>query len=245
MDFVRNHILLISTFLVAALYVVIGGLFYLFFYSWKKNPLAGLKIQHTNISVDQLRRERNLSIITLLIFCVIGYFTGLFVESGKSQLYFDQSLHSDFYFILSIILMIFLHDAYFYWTHRLLHLPGWFDRIHIKHHLSSSPNPSTALAFHPVEAIIQAAFFPLVIFIIPIHVIAFLIFLLFMVFMNVLGHSGYQLFHYSRGIQKWLSWNNSSRSHDAHHQSANGNFSLYFTFWDKWMGTAKDSKNGS
>jgi sterol desaturase/sphingolipid hydroxylase (fatty acid hydroxylase superfamily) len=237
MDFVRNHIIFISSFLVAALYLIIGGLFYITFYVWKKNPLADLKIQHTNISVDQLRRERNLSAISLIIFSVTGYFTGLLIESGKSQLYFDISQHSKAYFIFSIALMIFLHDGYFYWTHRLLHLPFWFEKIHIRHHLSSSPDPLTALAFHPVEAIIQAVFFPLIILTIPIHVAAILIFLLFMVFMNVLGHSGYQLFHYGKGMRKWLSWNNSSRSHDAHHQFAKGNYSLYFTFWDKWMGT--------
>ncbi len=237
MVFTAQYILLISTFLVAALYLLIEGVFYLFLYAWKKNPFANRKIQHAKISVKQLRRERYLSAITLLIFCVTGFVTGLLIESGRSRIYFDTSLHSNWYFIACILLLIFLHDTYFYWTHRLLHLPHWFEKIHIKHHLSSSPNPLTALAFHPVEAVIQAAFFPLIIIAVPIHSIALFIFLFYMVFMNVLGHSGFQLFHYDKVLSKWLWWNNSSKRHDEHHQYARGNYGLYFTFWDRWMRT--------
>lgn len=209
----------------------------MFLYAWKQNPFAGKKIQHAKLLDEQLRRERYLSIITLIIFSITGFFSGLLIESGRSLVYFDASLHSKKYFIVCVLLMVFSHDAYFYWTHRLLHLPHWFERIHIKHHLSSSPNPVTALAFHPVEAIIQAAFFPLIIVIIPIYPGALLIFLVYMVFMNVLGHSGFQLFHYRKGLYKWLWWNNSSKRHDEHHQYAKGNYGLYFTFWDRLMKT--------
>ena len=135
--------------------------------------------------------------------------------------------------------MIFLHDAYFYWTHRLLHQPGWYEKIHITHHLSSSPNPWTALAFHPVEAIIHVVIFPLIILIIPAHPAALFIFLFYMVFMNVRGHCGYQIFPYESRLNKWDWWNNSSRQHDEHHQYAKDNYGLYFTFWDKWMKTGK------
>jgi sterol desaturase/sphingolipid hydroxylase (fatty acid hydroxylase superfamily) len=135
--------------------------------------------------------------------------------------------------------MIFLHDAYFYWTHRLLHLRGWYEKIHITHHLSSSPNPWTALAFHPVEAVIQAAIFPVIIMTIPTHPVALFIFLFYMVFMNVRGHSGFQLFPFENGMDKWDWWNNSSKQHDEHHQYAKGNYGLYFTLWDKWMKTGR------
>jgi sterol desaturase/sphingolipid hydroxylase (fatty acid hydroxylase superfamily) len=240
MDFVAKHIMLLSTFLVAGLYMVIGTIFYIFLYSWKRNPFANRKIQHTKISNEQLQREKYLSATSLTIFCLTGFLTGLLIESGNSLMYFDPLSHSRKYFLFSILLMIFLHDTYFYWTHRLLHLPYWFEKIHIKHHLSSSPNPLTALAFHPMEAIIQTAFFPLIIVTLPIHPYALLIFLFYMVFMNVLGHSGFQLFHYKKRLHKWMWWNNSSKRHDEHHQYAKGNYGLYFTFWDRWMKTANE-----
>ncbi len=138
--------------------------------------------------------------------------------------------------------MIFLHDTYFYWTHRLLHMPGFFNKIHITHHLSSNPSPWTALSFHPIEAIIQAAIVPLIVFIIPAHPVALFIFLFYSVIINMLGHSGFQLFPYNNRLEKWNWWNNSSKQHNEHHLYAKDNYGLYFTFWDIWMKTVRKEK---
>jgi sterol desaturase/sphingolipid hydroxylase (fatty acid hydroxylase superfamily) len=238
MDQIEKHVLWLSAVSVPALYLAIGGVFYLFLYAWKRNPFQGDKIQQVGIARAQVRREVFLSAITLSIFCFVGFLSGLLVQSGKTLIYFDASRHSDGYFMASILVAIFLHDFYFYWTHRMLHLPGWFGRIHLLHHRSSSPNPLSALAFHPVEAIVQAAFFPLILVALPIHPVALFVFLSYMVFMNVLGHSGFQLFHYGKALNRWLWWNNSSRRHDDHHQMGRGNYGLYFTFWDRWMKTS-------
>jgi len=221
----------------AILYLFIAGLFYLLLYKWKKNPLAGKKFHLDEISTKQFRREIRLTSTTLFIFCFTGFVIGLLNQSGVALLYFHISAYGKIYFAFSILLMILMHDTYFYWTHRLLHLPGWYEKIHFSHHLSSNPNPWTSLAFHPAEAIIQAAIFPIIILIIPIHPVAFFSFLFYMVFMNVRGHSGFQIFPFENRINKWDWWNNSSKQHDEHHQYAKGNYGLYFTFWDKWMKT--------
>jgi lathosterol oxidase len=56
------------------------------------------------------------------------------------------------YYIISIVLMIALHDTYYYWTHRLLHWKKIFRYVHKVHHLSLNPTPFSAYALHPVEA---------------------------------------------------------------------------------------------
>ena len=239
MEIVERYFLVISTFTMAALYLFIAGMFYLVLYKWKRNPLADRKFQSGEISTTQFRREMGLTITTLIIFCFTGYIIGLLNQSGSTLIYFQFSVFGRIYFVFSIFLMIFLHDAYFYWTHRLLHLPGWYEKIHITHHLSSNPNPWTSLAFHPVEALIQAAIFPIIILIIPTHPVALLIFLFYMVFMNVRGHSGFQIFPFENRADKWDWWNNSSKQHDEHHLYAKGNYGLYFTFWDIWMKTVR------
>ena len=61
------------------------------------------------------------------------------------------------YWALSIVLMIFLHDTYFYWMHRLMHQPRLFKWIHLGHHKSTNPSPWAAYAFHPLEAIVEAS----------------------------------------------------------------------------------------
>ena len=40
-----------------------------------------------------------------------------------------------------------------------------------------------------------------------------------------------------RIIGKWI---NTSVSHNQHHQKFNGNYGLYFLFWDRWMGTLRN-----
>ncbi len=239
MELIEKYFLLISTFLVAALYILMAGMFYLILYTWKKNPFGDKKIQTTNISTTQFKREIQFTVVTLIIFCITGYSIGLLYKLGKTLIYFNISSYGKVYFLISILLMVFLHDAYFYWTHRLLHKPGWYHKIHHTHHLSSSPTPWTALAFHPIEAIIQALIFPIIVLVIPTHPTALFIFLFYMIFMNVLGHSGYQLFPYNNRPNKWDWWNNSSKQHDEHHLYAKDNYGLYFTFWDKWMKTAR------
>jgi sterol desaturase/sphingolipid hydroxylase (fatty acid hydroxylase superfamily) len=54
---------------------------------------------------------------------------------------------------------------------------------------------------------------------------------------NVLGHLGYEV--YPKGWVKFplLKFKTASTHHNMHHQLFNGNYALYFTWWDKWMGT--------
>jgi ring-1,2-phenylacetyl-CoA epoxidase subunit PaaE len=54
---------------------------------------------------------------------------------------------------------------------------------------------------------------------------------------NVLGHLGYEI--YPKGWVKLplLQFKTASTHHNMHHQLFNGNYALYFTWWDKWMGT--------
>ena len=36
---------------------------------------------------------------------------------------------------------------------------------------------------------------------------------------------------------KWVSWWNTTTHHDLHHSAGNYNYGLYFTWWDRMMGT--------
>jgi Delta7-sterol 5-desaturase len=240
MELIEKQFLWISTFMVSALYLVIPASFYLFLYKWQGNTLTDRKIQKMILAPGQFRREMRLTISSLTIFCLAGYLTGQLYRHNMTLIYLNISSYGFIYFTVSIAWMIFLHDTYFYWTHRLLHRPGWYEQIHITHHLSTSPDPWTALAFHPVEAGIQAVILPLILCITPAHPLAIFIFSIYMVVMNVLGHSGYELIPDKGWQKKWFWWKSTSRDHDAHHQYGRGNFGLYFTFWDKWMKTGQD-----
>ena len=51
-----------------------------------------------------------------------------------------------------------------------------------------------------------------------------------------MGHSGVE-FHPRQWVDTPLDLMTTTTHHDMHHQKFNGNYGLYFTWWDRWMGT--------
>jgi len=95
------------------------------------------------------------------------------------------------------------------------------------------------MAFHPLEAVVEAGIIVVVVFLFPVHPLAIGIFLLFMMLYNVYGHLGYEL--YPKGFSKSLigKWINTSVNHNQHHVHFKGNYGFYFLFWDRMMGTVR------
>jgi sterol desaturase/sphingolipid hydroxylase (fatty acid hydroxylase superfamily) len=143
------------------------------------------------------------------------------------------------YLVVSVLAILLIHDTYFYWIHRFMHLPYVYRWVHRTHHQSVNPTPWAAMAFHPVEAVLEAAIIPLVAVLFPVHPLAIGIFLLVMMVYNVYGHLGFEW--YGRGFPAscFGRWINTSVSHNQHHQHVTGNYGLYFLFWDRWMGTLR------
>ncbi len=220
-------------------YLIIASIAFLIFYRIRKKVWSYKKIQ-TRFPVRQdYYREISYSLLTALIFSLIGY--GLFMTPIRpyTQLYTRIDDFGTAYFFLSIPIILLLHDTYFYWTHRLMHHPEVFRYFHKVHHLSTNPSPWAAFAFHPLEAVVEAGIVVLVAFIMPVHPLAIALFLLIMMIYNVYGHLGYELYPkgFSRSrVGKWL---NISLNHNQHHQYFQGNYGLYFLWWDRWMGTLR------
>ncbi len=221
-------------------YFLIAGPAFLIFYVLFKNYFKEVKIQDRFPKNSDYLREIIYSIITIFIFVGIA----LIVFASPLSAYHLKYDHiSDFgwgYWCLSIGLMIMLHDTYFYWTHRAMHHPKLFKYFHLVHHKSVNPSPWAAYAFHPLEGVVEAGIIFPIAFLIPFHPTALMVFLLFMMMYNVYGHLGYEIlpknFH-RHFIGRWL---NTSVNHNQHHKHFNGNYGLYFLFWDRWMGTIRD-----
>ena len=143
------------------------------------------------------------------------------------------------YAIIAFPLMLLIHDTYFYWIHRIMHHPRLFRLFHLTHHKSNNPSPWAAYAFHPLEAVLESLIFVLFLFTIPVHSLHLKFFFIFSLIYNVYGHLGYELYprHFSK---HWLGkWLNTSVAHNMHHQYFKGNYGLYFTIWDRAMGTLR------
>ncbi|WP_425616127.1 sterol desaturase family protein [Anatilimnocola sp. NA78] len=199
--------------------------------------LAGRKISNKPTTRTQLGWELLCSLRSLAVYGLVGGFMTFSVMSKWTPMYFRIEKFGWAYFFLSIALTILIHDTYFYWTHRLMHHPRLFKRMHGTHHYSTNPSPWAAYSFSTWEAFVQAGIAPLVIFTLPIHPLAFSTFMIWQIGFNVLGHCGYELYPrwFVRSPLGYLF--NTTTHHAQHHETNRANFGLYFNFWDRVMGT--------
>lgn len=186
----------------------------------------------------QIRSEIRNSFLTMLLFSAnAGFVYYLHERFGWFRIYDRVADHGWFYLAVSLPLVIVLHDAYFYWTHRIMHHPKLFRFFHRVHHQSSSPTPFTIYSFHPAEAQFESIFFPILATFLPIHTSVMIAFLVVTVAMNLVGHLGHELY----GPRFWKSWVSkvmtSTTHHHLHHGSPRWNYGFYFRFWDRMMGT--------
>lgn len=156
-----------------------------------------------------------------------------------SPVYFDIQDYGWFYFFLSIFLLTLVSDATFYWLHRAMHIPFFYNSIHHVHHRSTNPTAFTGFSFHTLEAAsIGFICFYLPALIVPWHPIAFMIYSVFCVFWISFIHSGVE-FQRSPSLYKIM---NTSSDHNAHHQYTNYNYSLYYSIWDRLCKTYRKEK---
>ena len=158
---------------------------------------------------------------------------------GWTRLYTDPHRWPLWWMPLSVLAFLLAHDAYFYWTHRLMHRPRPFRTMHAVHHASRPPTAWAAMSFHPWEALSGAVVIPLLVFLVPIHVAMLGLVLTIMTVMGVTNHMGWELFPrflVRRGAGNWLI---TASHHQRHHQDYRCNYGLYFRLWDRLCGTDK------
>ncbi len=218
-------------------YVVLAAVAFVIFYVTLRNKTRFKKIQTAFPTRRDYLREVLYSFLTAAIFAAIGFIVFATPLSDYTLAYWDIEKYGVPYFLFSILLMILVHDTYFYWTHRLMHAKSVYRFVHRVHHLSTNPSPWAALAFHPLEAIIEGSVIAIIAFLFPVHPLAIGIFLLFMMIYNVYGHLGYELYPKGFSRTRLGKWINTSVNHNQHHQTFQGNYGLYFLWWDRWMGT--------
>jgi sterol desaturase/sphingolipid hydroxylase (fatty acid hydroxylase superfamily) len=141
------------------------------------------------------------------------------------------------WFWISLALMILGHDAYYYWTHRAMHHPALFRQLHTRHHRSHNPSPFTAYSFDLGEAAVLVSFVVIWPLVVPTSFSVIALFVLHQIARNTLAHCGYELMPATADGRPMFDWLTTTTHHDLHHAQTRSNFGLYFTWWDRWMGT--------
>ncbi|MGD9538760.1 MAG: sterol desaturase family protein [Alphaproteobacteria bacterium] len=195
------------------------------------------RIQDYRPRLADYGRELGYLALTAFVFGLVGFGTFVGMQFGVLRIVAASPGDDVASLVVGSVVLIVAHDAYFYWTHRLMHHPRLFRFFHRGHHRSRAPTVLAAYAFGWPEAIVQAAFVPLMAFLMPVHATALMVFLSFMIVRNAVGHSGVELYPRWFGTSPLTAWNTTVTHHDLHHQHGDANFGLYFRWWDRLMGT--------
>ncbi len=225
------------SFLLSVRFFLFAGAIFLFLYVWKRKKYWYAKIQQRYPGNKYIFHEIKYSFLTVLIFGIVIVQVMWASKTRLTLVYYPIDKHGYPYYFLSIILMIVLHDAYFYWTHRFLHWKPVFRMVHKVHHHSINPTPFSSYCFHPFEALIEIGIVPLIVFTIPYHVSALAVFTIYTLVLNVVGHTGYEFFPKGFASHKIWKWHNTPTHHNMHHKFTKCNYGLYFNFWDRVMKT--------
>src|SRR5215471_1861378 len=154
---------------ISSRYFMLAGVAFIVWYLvWNKKFLYK-KIQLRFPKSKDYIREIIYSITTMLIFAAVPL---LLIQNPAirphTKYYTDIRQYGLFYFYAAFIIMLFMHDAYFYWMHRLMHHKSIFKLVHLVHHQSTNPSPWAAYSFSPLEAVVEAGIVPVLLFTIPI-----------------------------------------------------------------------------
>jgi len=199
--------------------------------------LRARKIREATPPPRQLAFEFLYSLRSMAVFATAGVAISLMERAGVYPLPAMAEGWGSVWLWACVPIGIVAHDAYIYWTHRLMHDPRWFRRLHRRHHLSNNPSPFTAYSFDMGEAVVMIGFvfvWPLV-FPTPWGAMQWV--MLHQIVRNTLLHCGYELTPARASGRPWFDFITTTTHHDLHHAQAGYNYAPWFTWWDRWMGT--------
>ena len=213
-------------------FVVAGGTYWLFYASDKHIENPNLK----TIQKKLIKEDITLSIAATVASAICAAIVMTVYDSGATRLYSSANEYGIWYLAASFVGVILLQDAGYYFLHRGFHHPFVYSWLHRGHHRSKNPTPWTSFALDFPEALIQGLFLVATIFLIPIHFGILALWLITMTVWSLVTHLGFELF--PSFPDHWLGkWFISSDHHSLHHRRYTRHYGLYFTFWDRLLGT--------
>lgn len=203
---------------------------------WLFGPQVNRLVIPERQTSKNTKKEYLLSALNLLVFTGFGSLLDYLKSAELTKFYFEIEFtwSSLLYLPASLFISLFIHDLFFYLSHRFLHLPFMHKYVHVHHHQSHTVNAWATFSFHPIEGCIQISIVCWLTLLLPIHPVIHGLFTLFMLFMSVYGHSGYELRAKKAPIFNAF---NTSFHHAQHHQYGNYNFGIYLNFWDRLFKT--------
>jgi 4-alpha-methyl-delta7-sterol-4alpha-methyl oxidase len=133
-----------------------------------------------------------------------------------------------------VFLFFVIEDFIFYWGHRALHTPYLYRKVHVVHHLHSSPFGITAEYAHPVEVVFLGTASIAGPMLVGPHLLTLWIYLGLRLVQTVEAHSGYD---FPWSPRYWIPFYGGAEFHDYHHKIYSGNYASSFIWNDYMFGT--------
>ncbi|MEP4194526.1 MAG: sterol desaturase family protein [Aliishimia sp.] len=143
------------------------------------------------------------------------------------------------WFLMVFPLIPIWESFYFYWIHRILHLP-LFYKFHALHHRNTDVGPWSGLSMHPVEHVMYFGT-GLIHFVVPTHPVHMITHLMFYALYAVTTHTGFE--GVWRTGRKRLHLGNFH--HQMHHRYFECNYGTLEVPWDKFFGTFHDGTDAA
>lgn len=220
-----------------ARYFGVAGLLYCVFHIWFRRSWQGYRIQPELPARAEVSREIRWSLWSMAWTGLAGVLLYNLVRGGWTAVYFDIGEYGWGYFIFTVVLGVAGYDLWFYWQHRLLHTPWWFERAHAVHHRSNNPTAFANFAHHPIEIMLGNVYFVGMVVFVPQHPLATALVSMFIFGWGMIGHMGYEFYPRWFARTRAFGWFNTATHHNLHHSQVDCNYGMFFNFWDRVMGT--------
>ncbi len=139
------------------------------------------------------------------------------------------------WFVALFLLIPAWESFYFYWIHRMLHVPALYRRFHALHHRNTNVGPWSGLSMHPVEHLIYLGSV-LIHFVVAAHPVHVLYHLQYFCLSAATTHSGFEGLEVGGRKQLGLG----TFHHQLHHRYFECNYGSLSIPWDKLFGTFHD-----
>ena len=149
-------------------------------------------------------------------------------DGGGLMGYADLPLWAEF--IACLVLL----DLTLYWQHRLLHKVPFLWRLHAPHHGDRTLNVSSAVRFHPFEALFSTAVKALAVAVLGAPAAAVILFELLLNGASLFNHANWSLGRADALLQKLIVTPDMHRLHHSRLDAeSRRNFGFFLSLWDR------------
>ena len=139
------------------------------------------------------------------------------------------------WFVAIFLLVPLWESFYFYWIHRMIHIPFLYKHVHSLHHRNINVGPWSGMSMHPVEHAIYLGSV-LIHFVVGAHPLHIIFHLQYFTLTAVTTHTGFQGLLIKDKDRLALG----TFHHQMHHRYFECNYGSLEMPWDMWFGSFHD-----